>query len=112
MKINEKTNPRKAFENFRNELSELKKEIRNGNFTKEEIFKIKSELTDLELQTYLAKFSVQLDILAEENPYLSAKDVLVKMLEPLPSEIKKSHIPPLTKFVLENWEEKPRKLAV
>ena len=112
MKINEKTNPQKEFENFRNELTELRKEIREGEFTKEETTKIKAELTDLELQTFIAKFSVQIEMLAEEKPYLSTKDALVKMLEILPSDIKKSHIPDLTKFVLENWEEKSQKLAV
>jgi len=112
MKINEKTDPRKAFEDFRNELSELKKDIQEGDFSKEDISEIKTELIDLELQTYQAKFSVQLDLLAEENPYLSTKNALVKMLETLPSDVNKAHIYPLTTFVLDNWKEQLRKVAV
>lgn len=111
MKINEKTDPKKAFEHFRSELKSIKKDIQEGGLSKDDIPEIQTALNDLELSLLQAKASAMLDSLIVEKPFLSSKMALMEILNILPVDVKKEHLSSITKFVLDNWKEQPQKLS-
>lgn len=61
--------------------------MKEGNLSKEDREEIQTDLENVELQAYKAKFSVRLSILSEEEPKLTLKEVLVQMLDWLPADI-------------------------
>ena len=85
--------------------------IDNGNFSAEEIQSINKDIDDLFLQACKTKLSLEMRSLHEESPSLPLRDVVVKMLNLLPEEIKESEISILTDFIMENWKGRSQKKA-
>ncbi len=92
-------------------LEEIKDGLSESNLTQEEANSLMDDVLKVELQAYKVKLNFELRILSEENPTLSSKDVLVKMLSLLPSDIPKEFLPELTNFVLNEWDNSSNKLA-
>lgn len=111
MKVNKKPNPQKVFDGFKNDLAELRKDVENGEFSKDEINQLSTELKGMELSLLQAKASAMLDSLTIEKPFLSSKMALMEILDILPVDVKKEHLSSITKFVLDNWNEQPQKLS-
>jgi len=110
--MNKKFNPHEIIQKLgSNKLSEIENAVKTGDFSKEDISEICDELDNLVLETYKAKFSLKLKTLSQENPDLPLRDVVVRMLNLLPDDVKESHIKILTEFVIEKWKSLFSKMA-
>jgi len=112
MKKNKNINPEEIIEKLKsNELEKVIDAVREGDFSKEDIAEISKDFDDLILEAYKTKFSLEIGFLLEEQPDLSVRDVVVKMLKMLPEDVEESHILILTNFIIEKWKSIPQKLA-
>ncbi len=107
--MNKKVNPQEVFDNLSKDIAEMQKGLESGTLSKKEVTNFREDLQEVILEGFKAKFTVRLDILKEEEPNLSKKDVLVKMLDLLPSDVNPDFLPVLTEFVLNNWNVLPQK---
>ena len=104
-----KVNPQEVFDNLSKDLAEMQKGLKSGMLSKKEVTDFHEDLQEVILEASKTKFTVRLDILKEEEPNLSKKDVLVKMLDLLPSDVNPDFLPDLIEFVLNNWKVLPQK---
>lgn len=111
MKMNKNINPQELVDKLSEDIASIGDGMKNGNFSKEEMTEMRSGLQEVILQAFKTKFSIRLDILSEEEPNLSMKDILVKMLDLLPSDVNPDFLPILTDYVLKKWKVSPQKLA-
>lgn len=85
--------------------------IKKGDFSKEDIQSIREDVNDLMLLACKTKISLNIGDLYKEQPHLPLRDVVVKMLNLLPKEIKEKEISILTNFIMENWKNYTQKKA-
>lgn len=104
-------NKKPVWEEISETLEEIKIGLENSSLTNEEIDNLEVEFLKVELQAYKTKLSFEAYILLKENPTLSSKDLLSKMLSLLPSDIPRDFLPELTNFVLEEWDTFSKKMA-
>jgi len=109
MKMNKNINPKEVLDKLSEDIGAMRDWVESGNHTKEEISEFRKDLQEVILQGYKTKFTVRLDILKDEEPNLTKKDILVKMLDLLPSDVNPEFLPVLTEYVLENWNVLPHK---
>ncbi len=94
-----------------NDLAKVSKAVKDGNFSKKEIESIQNNVDDLLLIACKTKLSLELRFLAEEQPDLALRDVVIKMLNLLPENVEESHITILTEFIMDKWKSISGKLA-
>ena len=93
------------------DLAKVSKAIKDDNFSRKEIESIQNNVDDLLLIACKTKLSLELRFLAEEQPDLALRDVVIKMLNLLPEDIEESHITFLTEFIMDKWKSVSGKLA-
>jgi len=101
--MNKNFNPKELIEKLNHDIAAIGRGMKEGDFSDEERIEQKEALQEVILQAYKTKFAVRLDILKDEEPNLTKKDILVKMLDLLPSDVNPEFLPVLTEYVLENW---------
>ncbi len=112
MKGNKKIDVQAAVDKLNSsDLSEISEAVKNGDFSNEEIESIQNDVDGLLLVACKTKLSLELRFLYEEEPDLALRDVVVKMLISLPSDLDPEFLPFLTDFVLKTWKLKMRNLA-
>lgn len=110
-KINKDIDPKRIFEQLTEDISAIGNGMKNGSFSKEEVSNIQEDIQDLMLEGFKTKLMVSMDIFSDEQPNLSVKEIVVKMLDLLPNDVSAEHISILTNFVIEKWKVSPQKLA-
>lgn len=111
MEMNKNLAPKEIFKNMTEELTAVNKGLEEENLSKKDLSEIKNELEKVELQAYKTKFSIKLNSLSLEEPNLSLKDLLVRMLDLLPSDINPSFLPILTDYIFKKWKPSSQDLA-
>ena len=111
MKIDKNTDPKEVFKSMHIALGEIDKGLKEGNLSKSDLKEIREDLEDTILEAYKVKFGFKLDDLKKEQPDLSMKEVLVKMLNLLPADVNDAFVPVLTAYVFENWKPLPQRLS-
>lgn len=93
------------------DLAKVSKAIKDDNFSRKEIESIQNNVDDLLLIACKTKLRLELRFLAEEQPDLALRDVVIKMLNLLPEDVEESHITFLTEFIMDKWKSVSGKLA-
>ncbi len=109
MKINKDSDPREVFKFMMNEVAEIADGVKD--LSKEDRAEVIKEFENTILEAYKVKFGFKLDDLKKEQPNLSMKEVLVKMLNLLPADVNDAFVPVLTAYVFENWKPLPQRLS-
>jgi len=109
MKINKNSDPNEVFEFIRKKIIEIAEGVKN--LPKEDRAEVIAEFENTILQAYKVKFGFKLDALAAKQPNLSMKEVLVQMLDLLPTDVNDAHVPVLTAYVFDNWKTTPQRLT-
>ncbi len=109
--MNQKIDIDKIIDAAAKTVGEIKYYIGTANLTEEEIDRLMDSQLQAELQAYKIKLGLEIQILLETCPDLSAKDILVKMLSLLPSDIPKPFLSVLTNYILDEWDGKKRRMA-
>ncbi len=101
-----------AIENLKSDdLAKVVEAVNNGNLSNEAIGRITKDFDNLVLEACKTKINFELRFLLEDQPDISLRDALVKMLNSLPSDVDAEFIPILTEFVLEKWKLNSQNLA-
>ena len=109
--MNKKGKTEKVWDKISSTLKEIEVGLDESDLTLEELNALEKEFSSVELHAYKVKLNFEMRVLEKETPTLSSKDVLVKMLSLLPSDIPKSFLPELTNFVLDEWDNFSKKMA-
>lgn len=111
MNQKEKFDPKAVVENFHSEIEKLNEALDKYDYSEEAMDNIEKATLKVELQAFKTKVGYQLHKLSKTAPEMTARNVLVQMLNYLPADIKKSFLPELTLFVLKEWDILTTKLA-
>ncbi len=111
MNQKEKFDPQTVIENIHSELNQINAALDNNEFSTQALNNIKDASLKLELQGYKTKVGYKLHSLAKTAPEMTARNVLIQMLDLLPPDINKSFLPILTLFILKEWDLLNTKLA-
>ena len=68
-------------------------------------------LKKVEFQAVKAKISLKLQVLSKEEPFLSSKEIVIKILKSLPPKIDESYLPQLIIFIFSRWQQVRGKIA-
>jgi len=98
-------------ETLTNTLAELKEGIKSTKLDNEALSRVEKELDKVELQGYKTKLGFEILILSKSESKLSSRDFLLKILSFLPQEIPSQYLPPLTSYVLDEWNKLSLKMA-
>ncbi len=109
MKINKNIDPKEVFKFMMNEVAEIADGVKD--LSKGDRAEVIKDLEDTILEAYKVKFGFKLDDLKKEQPDLSMKEVLIKMLNLLPADVNDAFVPVLTAYVFENWKPLPQRLS-
>ncbi len=111
MNQKKKFDPKAVVENIHSELDQINAALDNNEFSTKALDNIRDASLKLELQGYKTKVGYKLHSLAKTAPEMTARNVLMKMLDLLPPDINKSFLPMLTLFILKEWDLLSTKLA-
>jgi len=111
MNQKDKFEPKAIVERIHSDIEQINNALDENDFSDKALENIQDASLKLELQAYKTKIGFKLHKLSKSSTEMTARNILIQMLDSLPANINKSFLPELTLFILKEWDILNTKLA-